>query len=75
MARLPAEGGCAGWAPQVRFLWALPAVMIYVAGMTEVAGDVCQGPGLARLPLRTCTAATLTFQVHPPGCRISTLLE
>jgi len=48
---------------RVRFVWALPAVLVQIAGMTEVAPDVCRGPGLAMYPLRTCTSLTLVCQV------------
>lgn len=56
------------WLMQVRFVWALPAVVVNIAGMTEVAGEVCRGPGLAMYPLRTCIAATLASQVLDLAC-------
>ena len=60
---------CSLWfGSQVRFIWSLPAVAMYIAGMREVAGEVCRGPGLAMYPLHICRAATLSFQVGSLLC-------
>ena len=57
----------------MRFVWAVPAVIVNVASMTDVASTVCRGAGLAVYPLRTCTAATLAIQVPPLPARTPTV--